>query len=104
LQKERAMKFARYVILGIQFSVFCSLQCLFGGVSTAQMIDNTQATSTANAGINTSLSDEIGAGRGRCADAKLVDLHHQSRSLPLDSPRTTVIPEEVHAGAGSGTE
>jgi hypothetical protein len=30
----------------------------------AQMIDNTQATSTANAGINKSLSDEIGAGRG----------------------------------------
>ncbi|PYT38546.1 MAG: hypothetical protein DMG47_22870 [Acidobacteria bacterium] len=28
------------------------------------MIDNTQATSTANAGINKSLSDEIGAGRG----------------------------------------
>src|SRR5215813_1018605 len=29
----------------------------------AQMIDNTQATSTANAGINKSLTDEIGAGR-----------------------------------------
>jgi cytochrome c2 len=28
------------------------------------MIDNTQATSTANAGINKSLSDEVGAGRG----------------------------------------
>src|SRR5437870_11338610 len=32
--------------------------------ASAQMIDNTQATSTANAGINKSLSDEIGAGRG----------------------------------------
>jgi len=30
----------------------------------AQMIPNTQATSTANAGINKSLADEIGAGRG----------------------------------------
>jgi len=30
----------------------------------AQLIDNTQATSTANAGINKSLSDEVGAGRG----------------------------------------
>jgi len=30
----------------------------------SQMIDNTQATSTAKAGINKSLSDEIGAGRG----------------------------------------
>jgi hypothetical protein len=30
----------------------------------SQMIDNTQATSTANAGINKSLTDEIGAGRG----------------------------------------
>jgi len=31
---------------------------------SAQMIDNTQATNTANAGINKSLSDEVGAGRG----------------------------------------
>jgi mono/diheme cytochrome c family protein len=31
---------------------------------SAQMIDNTQATNTASAGINKSLSDEIGAGRG----------------------------------------
>ena len=30
----------------------------------AQLTDNTQATSTANAGINKSLSDEVGAGRG----------------------------------------
>jgi mono/diheme cytochrome c family protein len=30
----------------------------------AQMIDNTQATSTAGAGINKSLTDEVGAGRG----------------------------------------
>jgi hypothetical protein len=30
----------------------------------AQMIDNTQATSTSNAGVNKSLADEIGAGRG----------------------------------------
>lgn len=30
----------------------------------AQMIDNTQATNTAQAGINKSLTDEIGAGRG----------------------------------------
>jgi len=30
----------------------------------AQMIDNTQATNTAQAGINKSLNDEIGAGRG----------------------------------------
>ena len=30
----------------------------------AQMIDNTQAPNTANAGINKSLTDEIGAGRG----------------------------------------
>lgn len=37
--------------------MFCSL-------GVAQMIDNTQATNTANAGINKSLTDEIGAGRG----------------------------------------
>ena len=37
---------------------------LLGFVARAQMIDNTQATSTTGAGINKSLSDEIGAGRG----------------------------------------
>src|SRR5262244_2949844 len=34
------------------------------GTLHGQMIDNTQATNTAGAGINKSLSDEIGAGRG----------------------------------------
>lgn len=33
-------------------------------ITQAQLIDNTQAPSTAKAGINKSLSDEIGAGRG----------------------------------------
>src|SRR5438128_1482992 len=38
---------------------------LFLGVAAhAQMIDNTQAPSTAKAGINKSLLDEVGAGRG----------------------------------------
>ena len=37
---------------------------LLGLGARAQMIDNTQATSTAGAGINKSLTDEIGAGRG----------------------------------------
>jgi hypothetical protein len=37
---------------------------LLGAAGQAQMIDNTQATSTANAGINKSLSDDVGAGRG----------------------------------------
>src|SRR2546430_11714270 len=36
----------------------------FASVSAAQMIDNTQAPNTANAGINKSLLDEIGKGRG----------------------------------------
>lgn len=37
---------------------------LFGIATHAQMIDNTQAPNTAKAGINKSLLDEIGAGRG----------------------------------------
>ncbi|HJY85172.1 MAG TPA: hypothetical protein VKK81_29325 [Candidatus Binatia bacterium] len=44
------------------------LHLLFTGVLTvaahSQMIDNTQATNTLNAGFNKSLADEIGAGRG----------------------------------------
>ena len=45
-----------------------SMILLTCGVSVAalhaQMVDNTQATNTAQAGINKSLTDEIGAGRG----------------------------------------
>ena len=37
---------------------------LLAVAASAQMIDNTQATNTAGAGINKSLTDEIGAGRG----------------------------------------
>src|SRR5438034_6203058 len=37
---------------------------LIAAVSQAQTIDNTQAPNTAKAGINKSLLDEIGAGRG----------------------------------------
>ncbi|MBZ5654961.1 MAG: hypothetical protein LAO56_06735 [Acidobacteriia bacterium] len=37
---------------------------LLGASAQAQMIDNTQAPNTAKAGINKSLLDEIGAGRG----------------------------------------
>jgi hypothetical protein len=52
------VKPARYTLsLLLATSTFCSL-------AAAQMIDNTQATNTANAGINKSLTDEIGAGRG----------------------------------------
>src|SRR5882672_9814004 len=44
---------------------FTGVVVLFTGiVAQAQMIDNTQAPNTAKAGINKSLLDEIGAGRG----------------------------------------
>ena len=42
----------------------CTFILLLTAAGQTQMIDNTQATSTANAGINKSLSDEVGAGRG----------------------------------------
>ncbi|HTT63778.1 MAG TPA: di-heme oxidoredictase family protein [Bryobacteraceae bacterium] len=45
-----------------QFGVVMLLS--LSDVAHAQLIDNTQATNTAKAGINKSLSDEIGAGRG----------------------------------------
>lgn len=51
----RPSRYPLSILLAI--SMFCSL-------AAAQMIDNTQATNTANAGINKSLTDEIGAGRG----------------------------------------
>lgn len=43
----------------------CLLVCIFCAASAlAQLADNTQATSTAKAGINKSYADEIGPGRG----------------------------------------
>jgi len=42
----------------------CAGGTLILAVASAQMIDNTQAPNTAKAGINKSLLDEIGAGRG----------------------------------------
>ena len=44
------------VLTGIALSLAIAAQ--------SQMIDNTQATNTAGAGINKSLTDEVGAGRG----------------------------------------
>jgi len=45
--------------------LFCVIvPFLMGDAALGQMTDNTQATNTAKAGINKSLSDEIGAGRG----------------------------------------
>src|SRR5450755_4604084 len=44
---------------------FTGVAVLFAGLAAqAQMIDNTQAPNTAKAGINKSLLDEIGSGRG----------------------------------------
>jgi len=42
----------------------CSAALLLAAIAPAQMIDNTLAPNTANAGIHKSLQDEIGAGRG----------------------------------------
>ena len=44
--------------------VYAASALLLGLAMQAQMIDNTQATNTAKAGINKSLLDEIGSGRG----------------------------------------
>src|ERR1700753_916746 len=43
---------------------FVGLVMFFAPLAGAQLIDNNQATNTAKAGINKSLTDEIGAGRG----------------------------------------
>jgi hypothetical protein len=51
----------RFLGKGTATAAVCAMMLT---IASAQMIDNTQATSTANAGINKSLSDEIGAGRG----------------------------------------
>src|SRR5215831_1745288 len=48
----------------MRYSGIITLILCCGLVSSAQMVDNTQAPNTAKAGINKSLLDEIGAGRG----------------------------------------
>ncbi len=45
-------------------SAFLSCLVLCAAAASAQLIDNTQATSTAKAGINKSYAEEIGPGRG----------------------------------------
>src|SRR5579871_694804 len=48
----------------IKFGSLMGLLLFFSSVAGAQLIDNNQAPNTAKAGINKSLADEIGAGRG----------------------------------------
>ncbi|MBI3474236.1 MAG: thiol oxidoreductase-like protein [Acidobacteria bacterium] len=50
--------------LGKAYTFTCLAMLLWSLAGQAQMIDNTQAPNTAKAGINKSLLDEIGAGRG----------------------------------------
>jgi hypothetical protein len=57
--KEDVMRFWERVV-GFSYAALL----LVGLSAQAQMIDNTQAPNTAKAGINKSLLDEIGAGRG----------------------------------------
>jgi hypothetical protein len=52
----------KYQIRWMAVAIFAVLN--WSSISHAQLIDNTQAPSTAKAGINKSLADEIGAGRG----------------------------------------
>jgi len=51
-------------VLGQAQRLLAVAALLSAAITQAQLIDNTQAPSTAKAGINKSLSDEIGAGRG----------------------------------------
>ena len=51
-------------VLGRISSFMAIAMLLVSAIAQAQLIDNTQAPSTAKAGINKSLLDEIGAGRG----------------------------------------
>jgi Di-haem oxidoreductase, putative peroxidase len=50
--------------LWVRASALAASSWALGGSARAQMIDNTQATNPLNAGINKSLSEEVGAGRG----------------------------------------
>jgi len=48
----------------ITFITLVGVSLAFPALSAAQLIDNTQASNKINAGINKSLADEIGTGRG----------------------------------------
>src|SRR5260370_14378365 len=49
---------------GLKVTFVVILTALIAPAALAQLIDNNQAPNTAKAGINKSLADEIGAGRG----------------------------------------
>ena len=74
-----------------------SVAVLFAGMATqAQMIDNTQAPNTAKAGINKSLLDEIGAGRGDVMTAGS-SVSIINRDPFRRAPGTAAFPAQAHA-------
>jgi Di-haem oxidoreductase, putative peroxidase len=58
------MKIPTKWISGIAVNIYAGALFLWPTIAVAQMVDNTQAINPINAGINKSLTQEIGAGRG----------------------------------------
>ncbi len=104
--------------MGISYSVrrillsAGSFACLLLGVPLAfgQLVDNTQAVNTAKAGINKSLSQEIGAGRGNVTtlDSSVFIINHDPfrairRGRQLFQRKFTVAQGQgTNIGDGSG--
>src|SRR5690242_3486738 len=60
MKHQRSGPMRRYTVL----SLLVGLLLVFAPFASAQLVDNNLAPNTAKAGINKSLADEIGPGRG----------------------------------------
>ena len=69
-------------------------------VADAQLTDITQTPNRANAGIQKSLEEQIGAGQGDVMTPDCLDLHHPTGSVPRHSSRAPAVPAQVHRRAG----
>ena len=92
------MKFGkRLMFVGFSLTLFCSFVWLLGGASKGQMTDNTQGTNRA-AGINQSLSDEMGVGRGDVLTPNPLPLMNKSKVHVLfgrDNPEGGIFPTDI---------
>jgi hypothetical protein len=66
---------------------------LLSSIVSGQLTDKTLAPNTAGSGINKSLAEEIGAGRGDVLTHN--SSNHQPRSIPLHSARATTFPKNL---------
>jgi hypothetical protein len=68
----------------------------------AQLTDITQTPNAEDAGIQKSLEEQVGGGRGDMMTSDSLALYYRARSVPGHSAGTPGVPAQVHDGPRSG--